>query len=265
MAVGLTEERWRSGTDVRELYDAVRTTRRCSRRVTYLVGAALCRRIAAHYPDPVCLEAVELVERIADGEARAGELPAMVRRIETAAARLPTRSYRGRWAGEAAVEVVPTEAVVALRWLTHDRRAPHEVLHAQEDVCGLAALVRARKMPRYLPYEAIPNFWTHPVFEKARAAEGRVSVHLLRDVIGNPFRRVRLKSAWRAPPAVALARAAYDQRELPSGVLDVPRLAVLADALEEAGCTDAELLGHLRGPGPHVRGCWAVDLVLGKA
>jgi hypothetical protein len=42
------------------------------------------------------------------------------------------------------------------------------------------------------------------------------------------------------------------------------RLPILADALEEAGCTDAYLLAHLRGPGPHVRGCWAVDLVLGK-
>jgi hypothetical protein len=46
--------------------------------------------------------------------------------------------------------------------------------------------------------------------------------------------------------------------------LDTVRLAVLADALEEAGCADPDLLGHLRGPGPHVRGCWAVDLLLGK-
>jgi hypothetical protein len=42
------------------------------------------------------------------------------------------------------------------------------------------------------------------------------------------------------------------------------RLAVLADALEEAGCADADILSHLRGPGPHVRGCWVVDLLLGK-
>jgi hypothetical protein len=42
------------------------------------------------------------------------------------------------------------------------------------------------------------------------------------------------------------------------------RLPILADALEEAGCTDVELLGHLRGPGPHVRGCWVVDLITGK-
>jgi hypothetical protein len=56
----------------------------------------------------------------------------------------------------------------------------------------------------------------------------------------------------------------YDERELPSCHLDAARLAVLADMLEEAGCTDPLLLGHLRGPGPHLRGCWAVDLLLGK-
>ena len=42
------------------------------------------------------------------------------------------------------------------------------------------------------------------------------------------------------------------------------RLPILADALEEAGCTDADMLQHCRGPGPHVRGCWVVDLLLGK-
>jgi hypothetical protein len=66
------------------------------------------------------------------------------------------------------------------------------------------------------------------------------------------------------PQVVALAQAAYEQRELPSGALDAARLAVLADALEEAGCTDADILNHLRSPSPHVRGCWAVDLTLGK-
>ena len=64
---------------------------------------------------------------------------------------------------------------------------------------------------------------------------------------------------------VGLAQAAYDERELPSGTLDATRLAVLADALEEAGCPDRTILDHLRGPGPHVRGCWAVDLLLGKS
>ena len=63
---------------------------------------------------------------------------------------------------------------------------------------------------------------------------------------------------------VSLAPAAYDDRTLPAGTLDPDRLAVLADALEEAGCDNDDLLSHVRGPGPHVRGCWVVDLLLGK-
>jgi hypothetical protein len=42
-------------------------------------------------------------------------------------------------------------------------------------------------------------------------------------------------------------------------------LPILADAVEEAGCTDADILGHLRGPGAHYRGCWALDSLRGKA
>ena len=61
-----------------------------------------------------------------------------------------------------------------------------------------------------------------------------------------------------------LATAAYEERILPAGTLDSDRLAVLADALEDAGCDNEDILSHLRGPGPHVRGCWVVDLLLGK-
>jgi hypothetical protein len=88
-------------------------------------------------------------------------------------------------------------------------------------------------------------------------------VALLRDVFGNPFRPVVIKPAWLTPTVMALARAAYDERLLPSGELDRDRLLVLADALEEAGAV-GELLDHLRSPGPHVWGCFVVDALLGK-
>jgi hypothetical protein len=103
-----------------------------------------------------------------------------------------------------------------------------------------------------------------PLFQATQATEGREQARLLREVIGNPFRPVSLDPAWSTPAVVQLAQAAYDNRLLPSGLLDHTGLAVLADALEEAGCDNADLLSHLRGPGPHVRGCWALDLVLGK-
>jgi hypothetical protein len=69
---------------------------------------------------------------------------------------------------------------------------------------------------------------------------------------------------WNDGTVRTLAESVYKERAIPEGALDAARLGVLADALEDAGCTDAELLGHLRGQGPHVRGCWALDHVLAK-
>jgi hypothetical protein len=69
---------------------------------------------------------------------------------------------------------------------------------------------------------------------------------------------------WHAAEVPRLAHAAYEERSMPAGTLDPGRLAVLADALEEAGCNDAALLDHLHHPGPHVRGCWPVDLLTGR-
>jgi hypothetical protein len=93
---------------------------------------------------------------------------------------------------------------------------------------------------------------------------------LLRDVTGNLFNPLPPKRgkkkwqeqwrswlAWNDGTIVKLAQAIYDERAF-------DRLPVVADALEEASCTNADILAHCRGPGPHVRGCWAVDLILGK-
>jgi hypothetical protein len=78
--------------------------------------------------------------------------------------------------------------------------------------------------------------------------------HLLRDIIPNPFIPVSLNPAWLAwndGIVIGLTEAAYAERAVPGGTLDEARLAVLADALEEAGCDTQEILEHLRGPGPH--------------
>jgi hypothetical protein len=96
------------------------------------------------------------------------------------------------------------------------------------------------------------------------AVERSIQGSWLRDIIGNPFPPVSLDPSWLTSDVGALAQAAYEQRELPQGTLDPARLAVLADCLEEAGCRDDQVLGHLRGPGPHVRGCFVVDLLLGR-
>jgi hypothetical protein len=81
---------------------------------------------------------------------------------------------------------------------------------------------------------------------------------LLRDIFGNPFRPVTLDPNWRTSTVVALAAQMYDSR-------DFSAMPILADALQDAGCDSAAILEHCRGSGPHVRGCWVVDLVLGKS
>jgi hypothetical protein len=80
---------------------------------------------------------------------------------------------------------------------------------------------------------------------------------LVRDIFGNPFRLVAFDPRWRTSDAVGLARGIYEDRAF-------DRLPLLADALMDAGCDNSEILDHCRGEGPHVRGCWVVDLVLGK-
>ena len=80
---------------------------------------------------------------------------------------------------------------------------------------------------------------------------------LLRDIFGNPFRPVTFSPSWRTSTAASLASQMYE-----SG--DFGAMPILADALQDAGCDSADVLDHCRGPRPHVRGCWVVDLVLGK-
>jgi hypothetical protein len=83
---------------------------------------------------------------------------------------------------------------------------------------------------------------------------------LLRDIFGNPFRPVSIDPAWLTwnnATVVKLAEVIYAERRF----ADLP---ILADALEEAGCDNADILSHCREASEHVRGCWVVDLLLGK-
>jgi hypothetical protein len=80
---------------------------------------------------------------------------------------------------------------------------------------------------------------------------------LLKDVFGNPFRPVSFAHEWRTDTALSLAHQMYEAR-------DFSAMPILADALQDAGCDSDAILNHCRGDGPHVRGCWVVDLVLGK-
>jgi hypothetical protein len=85
----------------------------------------------------------------------------------------------------------------------------------------------------------------------------KAACRLIREIFGNPFRPVAFSPEWRTDTAVMLAQQMYDSR-------DFSAMPILADALQDAGCDNQDILQHCRGDGPHVRGCWVVDLVLGK-
>ena len=91
--------------------------------------------------------------------------------------------------------------------------------------------------------------------------EWRPLVSILRDVAGNPFCQIDATQdwlSWNDGTVRKIAQAIYDERAFDC-------MPILADALEDAGCDNADMLAHCRGPGPHVRGCWVVDLLLGKS
>jgi hypothetical protein len=95
-------------------------------------------------------------------------------------------------------------------------------------------------------------------YDEAKRAEQSHQASLLRDVFGNPFRPVTSLPEWRTSTVLALARQMYDTR-------DFSAMPILADALQDAGCDNDDVLNHCRGPGPHVRGCHVIDACLLKS
>jgi hypothetical protein len=106
-----------------------------------------------------------------------------------------------------------------------------------------------------------PNWKTNgldiPEWQEAHQQARTEQATLLRDLVNYPFRPVTFDTAWRTDTAIALAKQMYESR-------DFGAMPILADALQDAGCDSEDILNHCRGDGPHVRGCWVVDLVLGK-
>ncbi|WP_246523020.1 hypothetical protein [Gemmata palustris] len=90
------------------------------------------------------------------------------------------------------------------------------------------------------------------------ASERKVQARILRELFRNPFRTVAFSAEWRTDTTVALARGMYEAREFSA-------MPILADALQDAGCNHTDVLAHCRGAGAHLRGCWVLDLVLGRA
>jgi hypothetical protein len=129
----------------------------------------------------------------------------------------------------------------------HASRAAEYAVIAVVHLTG-ASIAPARDIDAFREYAS--------AVRAARHEEESAQAHILRDIHGNPF-RLQAGPSWLSRSVVALAQTIYTDRAF-------DRLPILADALEEAGCTDTEILAHCRGPGPHVRGCWVIDLILGK-
>ncbi len=227
----MTEAEWASCSDARPMLDHLLELQSSNRKMR-LFCCACCRAVWPALADERSRRALEVTEGYAEGLATEPELRRAMQEACKAAA----------------------ESIEAASGLGGDARALQLQCAAAEMAFGLAA-------------DRAGWFYVLKVAYGARAATDLPA--FLRDVFGNPFRPAPALNpawlAWRGGVVRELAGAAYDGRRLPEGTLEPERLGELADALEDAGCGDAELLGHLRGPGPHVRGCWALDLVLGKA
>jgi hypothetical protein len=164
------------------------------------------------------------------------------------------------------------------KWLTQQSRSAVEVAESFAD--GVAGETDRRSADAELSYalasgqyivrnwmarltlEASLDLWEAALASTIRNPKVKSrQIAILGDIFGPlQFRRMEVDPAWLAwndDIVVKIAKAIYEARAF-------DRLPVLADALEDAGCDNAELLDHLRGPGPHVRGCWALDVLLGK-
>ena len=132
---------------------------------------------------------------------------------------------------------------------------------AREDARGYASVVArwgARLARKAAWLERQGQGDAKQAADTAQAGERRGQAADLRGIFGNPFRRVTLDPAWlhwNGSTVRKMAEAIYDDRAF-------DRLPILADALEEAGCTDHAVLDHCRQPGEHARGCWVIDLLL---
>ncbi|OAI40994.1 hypothetical protein AYO40_00500 [Planctomycetaceae bacterium SCGC AG-212-D15] len=216
----MTEEEWLDSTDPSPMLEFLRG--KASDTRFRLFACACVRRQVWHLLDTRGREAVNVSDRLAQGQASLTEL-------NTARAAMNTAFHTTH---EKAAKAA-TKATSMTLWATAD----------------------AIRIARH-----IRDALGQPDRNTAR----RDQVALTRDIFGNPFHPISLDPTWLTSTVVRLAQAIYEERELPSGHLDQGRLGILADALEEVGCTQREILEHCRSEGPHVRGCWVIDLLLGK-
>jgi hypothetical protein len=242
----MTEAEWLACTDPWQMQAFVRAGNRISARQLRLFACACCRRVWRHLVDERGREAVEAAEAFAEGKIRKAKLAAAEQLAEAAYYELLNEL---RQENPAASGEHSTPSAAAARQSAIEAACVASMAN-QEMVAQTSRLAAA----------AAGRVWRTP----ERKSELRHHADLLRDIASNYFRGVVIEAHWLSADVVALAKAAYENRTLPVGALEPERLSILADALEDAGCDAEALLTHLRSPGVHVRGCWAVDALLGR-
>ena len=221
----MTASDWATGTDPHAMLSLLRG-REVSPRKVRLFAAACCRRVWPLLADPRSRSAVEAAERCADGDLPGDQLAAL---------------------GRAAVEAADQAARDAEE---AEDDTPYRVAEAAAFAASDEADVLERVARGAAYYAADPRL-------PETAAERAAQASLLRCVVANPLRPTPFSPEWRTSTAVTLAAQMYESR-------DFSAMPILADALMDAGCNNNDILEHCRGLEPHVRGCWVVDLVLGK-
>jgi hypothetical protein len=236
------ETEWDACTEPQAMLEWLGDTNRASDRKLRLFATACCRRCWRAVDDERSRRAVEVAEQYADG---------LQGKEVLRAARRDAAAARREWMGGLAANV----ACIMEGAAGPDRTLTRDVSVASYGSAEAGVFYDYPRRKRYDPGRE----------QARRAAEHTWQCKIIRCIFTHvrptpPLESSRLTGS--GGTITRLAQAAYDDRQLPEGTLDPTNLAVLADALEEAGCIDAVLLGHLRSPGPHVRGCFALDAVL---
>jgi hypothetical protein len=236
----MTEANWLTATDP---YDMLLSfPAEWARRKLWLYGCACVRRAWDLIRDPRTRACVEAAEAVVDGHAgehRIGEAWQVFEAAENAG---PLADDRG----------MDSHEVIRNLLVFVDPAAALSIASEIAEGVGAAAAWSIPAGPA--------GGWSEDrrrAFDAAKWAERAAQAALLRDVFGNPYRPPTFDPQWRSNDAAALAVAIYQDRAF-------DRLPLLSDALMDAGCDSADILAHCRDNGPHVRGCWVVDLVLGK-
>jgi hypothetical protein len=227
-----------------------------SERKLRLFSCACCRRIARLLTHEPGLRAVEVAEQYADARQTREELDQAAEAVWPLCD--PPTGTRPRYA-------VIRAHVAAATAATPDLSVSRALAAAAAAVAAAASDRGSPRLHSCCPFQGAKT--EEEAWVSVRSEEFKDQAVLLRDLVGNPFLPVSLDPAWltwREGTIPKLAQAVYDDRGLPNGHVDNGCLAILADALEDAGCDNGDILNHCRQPGEHWRGCWVVDLLLGK-